>query len=91
MRLGVLPYINVLCAMNYSIKICASIVVALLCGLLPSCTADTVLADEGAMQDHVSVCLQTSACVQRTTLQSSDNVQHVEYVQLYILHMLHIV
>lgn len=84
MRLGVLPYINVLCAMNYSIKICASIVVALLCGLLPSCTADTVLADEGATQDHVSVCLQTSARVQRTTLQSSDNVQHVEYVQLYI-------
>ena len=39
--------------MNYSIKICASIVVALLCGLLPSCTADTMLADEGATQDHV--------------------------------------
>lgn len=58
--------------------------VALLCVLLPSCSADTVLADEGITQGPVNVCLQTSARVQRTKLQTSDGVQHVEYVQLYI-------
>lgn len=78
------PFYFKIYAMTHYIKICASIMVALLCVLLPSCSADTVPAGGDTTQGNVSVSLQTSARVQRTTLQTSDDVQHVEYVQLYI-------
>lgn len=56
----------------------------ILCFLLSACSEGIVPEDEAAAKGTLSVCIQTSAPIHRTTLQTSDPVQHVEYVQLYV-------